>query len=164
MNAAFNNFATHNDLPGRLRDTLLPLLNQQLADTFALYLQVKQAHRHVKGMPFIQLHLLFDELASNLIRYVNLIAERTTALGGAVLDMVRLAMANAHLPEAPVELVEGKQVLAVLVQRFAHYAATSRAAIATANELGDQATADLFVEGSRAVDKQLWLLEAHLQI
>lgn len=163
MNTALHTFATHNDLPKRLRDTLLPLLNQQLADTFDLYSQVKQAHWNVKGMHFIQLHLLFDTIASSLIEHVDLIAERATALGGTALGTARMAAANSQLPEYPAEIVEGKQVLEVLVQRFAYYAATSRAAITTASEHGDQATADLFTEVSRAVDKNLWFLEAHLQ-
>ena len=33
----------------------------------------------------------------------------------------------------------------------------------TANGLDDLDTADLFTEVSRAVDKSLWFLEAHLQ-
>ena len=156
-------FATHNDLTQRLRDTLLPLLNQQLADTFDLYSQVKQAHWNVKGMQFIQLHLLFDAIAGSLIEYVDLIAERATALGGTALGTARMAAANSQLPEYPAEIVEGRQVIEVLVQRFAYYAAASRAAITTASEHGDQGTADLFTEVSRSVDKNLWFLEAHLQ-
>lgn len=163
MTTALDTFATHNDLPERLRNTLLPLLNQQLADTFDLYSQVKQAHWNVKGMHFMQLHLLFDQLANSLFEYIDLIAERATALGGMALGTARMAAANSHLPEYPAEIVEGKQVVGVLVQRFAYYAAASRTGIATASELGDQATADLFTEISRTVDKSLWFLEAHLQ-
>ena len=163
MTTAHHTFATHNDLPQRLRNTLLPLLNQQLADTFDLYSQVKQAHWNVKGMDFIQLHLLFDQIASSVIEHVDLIAERATALGGTALGTTRMAAATSHLPEYPAEIVEGKQVLEVLVQRFAYYAAATRTAITTASEHGDQGTADLFTEISRAVDKNLWFLEAHLQ-
>jgi starvation-inducible DNA-binding protein len=163
MNTALYTFATHNDLPERVRGSLLPLLNQQLADTFDLYSQVKQAHWNVKGMHFIQLHLLFDMIAGNLIEYIDTIAERATALGGTALGTARMAADNSHLPEYPVEIVEGKQVIQILAQRFAYYTASSRAAITTASEHGDQATADLFTEISRAVDKNLWFLEAHLQ-
>ena len=42
-------------------------------------------------------------------------------------------------------------------------AKSSRAAIDTSNNLGDAATADLFVEIVRGLDKGLWFLEAHLQ-
>ena len=163
MNTTLQTFATHNDLPERLRNTMVPLLNQQLADTLDLYSQVKQAHWTVKGIHFMPLHLLFDEIAGTLVEQSDTIAERVMALGGTALGTVRLAAEHSHLPEYPTEIVDGKQVVLVLTQRFANYAATTRAAIATASEHGDPTTADLFTEISRSVDKQLWFLEAHLQ-
>jgi starvation-inducible DNA-binding protein len=163
MNTTMQTFATHHDLPERLRKSMLPLLNQQLADTLDLYSQVKQAHWTVKGMNFMQLHLLFDEIANTLVAQIDTIAERAMALGGIALGTTRLAADNSHLPEYPTEIVDGKQVLLVLTQRFANYVATTRAAITTASEHGDPTTADLFTEISRSVDKQLWFLEAHLQ-
>ncbi len=156
-------FETRNDLPHQVRGTMITLLNQQLADTFDLYSQVKQAHWNIKGMHFIALHLLFDELAARLIDYVDLIAERATALGGTALGTARLAAASSQLPEFPLEIVQDKQVVAVLAERYAKFAATTRAAIANAAEHGDQDTADLFTEISRTIDKDLWFLEAHLQ-
>jgi starvation-inducible DNA-binding protein len=142
---------------------MITLLNQQLADTLDLYSQVKQAHWNVKGMHFIELHLLFDTLAESVIEFVDLIAERATALGGTALGTVRMAAAQSQLPEFPVEIVNDKQVLEVLAQRYGAYGSSSRTAIATAAEDGDQDTADLFTEISRTIDKHLWMLEAHLQ-
>jgi starvation-inducible DNA-binding protein len=55
------------------------------------------------------------------------------------------------------------QHVEALAERFARYAATTRAAITRANEQGDADTADLFTQVSRGVDKHLWFLEAHLQ-
>ena len=75
-------FSTRNDLPRDVRGRMIELLNQQLADTFDLYSQVKQAHWNVKGAQFFQLHELFDKLAEELQGYVDQIAERATALGG----------------------------------------------------------------------------------
>jgi starvation-inducible DNA-binding protein len=141
---------------------MITLLNQQLADTFDLYSQTKQAHWNVKGMNFIQLHKLFDDLAEDILKYVDEIAERATALGGYAEGTARMAAANSTLPEFPTEIVDGRQVVEVLAERYAKYAASSRAAIETAMEDEDQATADLFIEISRAMDQHLWFLEAHL--
>ena len=163
VQAKQHTFATRNDLPSQLRETMITLLNQQLADTFDLYSQVKQAHWDVKGMHFMQLHLLFDDLAKALIEYVDLIAERVTALGGTAAGTARMAAAQSRLTEFPAEITSGEQVVEVLVQRFSMYGSSSRAAIATAAEQGDQDTADLFTEISRNTDKHLWFLEAHLQ-
>jgi starvation-inducible DNA-binding protein len=45
---------------------------------------------------------------------------------------------------------------------LADYAAKVRAAIETADRLGDADSADLFTGISRETDKYLWFLEAHL--
>ena len=59
-------FATRNDLPAAVREKIIALLNQQLADTFDLYSHTKQAHWNVKGLQFFQLHELFDKLAEEV--------------------------------------------------------------------------------------------------
>ena len=41
--------------------------------------------------------------------------------------------------------------------------ASTRRAMEESDDLGDTSTNDLFTEISRAVDKDLWFLEAHLQ-
>ena len=74
-------FKTRIDLPADQRKNLIASLNQQLADTFDLFGQSKQAHWNVKGPQFQQLHELFDDLAEQLEGYVDVIAERATALG-----------------------------------------------------------------------------------
>ncbi|BAZ70921.1 starvation-inducible DNA-binding protein (plasmid) [Fischerella sp. NIES-4106] len=47
--------------------------------------------------------------------------------------------------------------------RLAIYAKSLRQNIEKTNNLGDMDTNDLFIEISRAIDKRLWFLEAHLQ-
>lgn len=156
-------FATRNDLPQTTRETVITLLNQHLADTFDLYSQTKQAHWNVKGMHFIQLHELFDALAGSVLGYVDEIAERATALGGYAKGTARMAAHNSRLADFPETIVEGKEVVAVLAERYAQLAAFTREAIETALKYGDQDTADLMIEMSRGLDKHLWFLEAHLQ-
>jgi len=156
-------FATRNDLPQTTRETIITLLNQHLADTFDLYSQTKQAHWNVKGMHFIQLHELFDALAGSVLGYVDEIAERATALGGYAKGTARMAAHNSRLSDFPETVVEGKEVVAVLAERYAQLAAFTREAIETALKYDDQDTADLMIEMSRGLDKHLWFLEAHLQ-
>ena len=157
-------FPTRIDLPPDKREGLVALLNQQLADTFDLYSQTKQAHWNVKGSEFYQLHKLFDELAEQLLEFVDVIAERATALGGVAMGTARMAASSSRLEEYPLDAIDSLQHVEALCDRFASYAATSRAAIDTAiDEYGDQGTGDLFIDVVRAADKGLWFLEAHLQ-
>ena len=156
-------YKTRNDLNESLRSQMIALLNQQLADTFDLFSQIKQAHWNVKGMDFIQLHELFDDLAEQAEGYVDLIAERATTLGGTALGTVRMAAAASRLTECPEQLGGSKGAVEVLVDRYANVAGTTRKAIDVSAEAGDADTSDLFTEVSRGLDKGLWFLEAHLQ-
>jgi starvation-inducible DNA-binding protein len=155
-------FSTKNDLSPNVREKAIALLNQALADTLDLYSQTKQAHWNVKGMNFYQLHELFDKLAEGVEEYVDLVAERVTALGGVALGTARMAAATSQLPEYPIDTVDGRQHVAALVARFAALAKSTRAAIEAASGFGDADTADIFTEVSRNLDKDLWFLESHL--
>ncbi|MDD5350139.1 MAG: DNA starvation/stationary phase protection protein Dps [Chthoniobacteraceae bacterium] len=156
-------FTTAIDLPERLRERMIELLNQQLADTFDLYSQTKQAHWSVKGAQFMQLHLLFDKLAEEGFESIDTIAERITALGGMATGTVRMASAASRLPEWPLDIVDSMPVVEELVVRYGDVAASTREAIKIAADAGDADTADLFTVQSRAIDKALWFLQAHLQ-
>jgi starvation-inducible DNA-binding protein len=154
---------TRHDLPEPVRQEMIQLLNQQLADTFDLFSQTKQAHWNVKGPEFYQLHELYDELAAPLLEFVDLIAERATALAGAATGTTRMAAKATRLPEfsdGPVGSLESSQMLA---DRYANLAHSTRQGIDQATEAGDMDTADLLTEVSRGLDKSLWFLEAHTQ-
>lgn len=152
------------DLDSETREQIVTLLNHQLADTFDLYSQTKQAHWNVKGLQFMQLHELYDRLASELIVHVDTIAERATSLGGTANGTARMSAAASRLTEYPKKAVSGPDSLRALIERYAALAASTRAAIDASDDLGDMATADVFTEVSRALDKGLWFLEAHLQV
>ena len=156
-------FATRNDLMREVRTEMVSLLNQQLADTFDLYSQVKQAHWNVKGPQFVALHELFDKLAEELQAYVDLIAERATALGGKALGTVRMSAANSRLPECDLDVTDSLPTVEAVADRYATLTASTRPGIDNAESHGDAATADLLTEISRGLDKALWFLEAHLQ-
>lgn len=156
-------FSTRNDIPERVRNTMIELLNEQLANTFDLYSQTKQAHWSVKGMHFIELHLLFDTLAEGVLPFVDTIAERAVALGGLAKGTARMAAKNSTLGEFPEDVTLDKQVVELLAERYAQYGASVREAIEKADEAEDQDTMDIFIEVSRAIDKDLWFIEAHLQ-
>ena len=156
-------FSTSVNLSDDARNQMIDLLNQHLADTFDLYSQTKQAHWNVKGAQFYQLHLLFDELAEDVFKYVDTLAERAAALGGAAGGTVRMASSSSSLDEFPAGGVEGLDCVRTLAGRYAQASASARQAIERAMNAGDQGTADIFIEMVRDLDKALWFLEAHLQ-
>lgn len=163
MSTKPQSFKTSIDLPKKTRDAMIVLCNQQLADTGDLHSQIKQAHWNVKGSQFIALHKLYDDLAGEMLDQVDMIAERATALGGLALGTARMAAANSRLEEYPLDSTDSLVTVKVLVNRYAAYAASTREAIDVAARASDQGTSDMFTEVSRAADKALWFLEAHLQ-
>lgn len=151
------------DIPQDQRERMIALCNQQLANTFDLYSQTKQAHWNVKGIHFEQLHLLFDQMAETIQPFIDTIAERGVMLGGTALGTARMAAASSELSEIPTDVFEGAAMLRVVVERWAQYAASVRAAAEQADEEGDLVTSDMFIEISHQADKMLWFAEAHLQ-
>lgn len=156
-------YPTRIDIPAEARKQIVGILNQTLAATSDLKSQAKQAHWNVKGTDFYQLHEMFDEIAGELEEYIDMFAERITALGGYACGTVRMAAANSFVPEYPTDILMGMEHVTALAERFAPYAKQLREAIDKTTELGDADTADLYTEVSRTIDKRLWFLEAHLQ-
>lgn len=156
-------YPTHIDIPEQTRTQVVEILNQTLADTIDLKMQFKQAHWNVKGMNFYQLHQLFDEIAIQLEAYIDLVAERVTALGLVAIGTARTVAQKSNIREYSLKTVAGQDHVAELADRLAFYGKTVRGAIAKTSNLGDLVTADIYTEISRTVDKYLWLLEAHLQ-
>jgi len=151
------------DIEKETREKIIEILNQRLADASDLKSQAKQAHWNVKGMNFIALHELFDQVATEAEGYTDLIAERITTLGGVALGTVRVAAQNSSLAEYPLEIADGAAHVDALSNALADFGKKVRADIDTTDNLGDKDTADIFTEISRGIDKSLWFVEAHLQ-
>ena len=151
------------DIEQGIREKLIGLLNQRLADAADLKSQAKQAHWNVKGPNFIALHELFDQVATEVDTHVDDIAERITTLGGTAMGTVRLAAQNSSLSEYPHEISDGTAHVDALSTALADFGKKVRSDIDTTDELGDKDTADLLTGVSRGVDKLLWFVEAHNQ-
>lgn len=151
------------DLPQNSREKLVAILNQRLADASDLKSQAKQAHWNVKGMNFIALHELFDQVSTEVETHIDDIAERITTLGGTAMGTIRVAAQNSSLSEYPLEITDGTAHVDALSTALADFGKQVRADIDRTDELGDADTADLFTGISRSIDKLLWFVEAHIQ-
>lgn len=58
----------------------------------------------LKAHSSFKLHELFDKLADEAQEYVDLIAERLTALGGTAAGAVRMSEAASRLDEYPLDV------------------------------------------------------------
>lgn len=151
------------DISKETREQVIGLLNARLADALDLKSQAKQAHWNVKGIHFIALHELFDQVATEVEAFSDLIAERVTTLGGTAEGTVRVAAGKSTLNQYPLEITDGRDHVDALSSALADFGRRVRANIDEADEAGDMDTADLFTEVSRGTDKLLWFVEAHIQ-
>ena len=158
-----NMHKTKIDLNKGDREKIIEILNSSLADASDLKSQAKQAHWNVKGMSFIALHELFDQVATEVEAYTDLIAERITTLGGTALGTIRVAANRSSLSEYPLEITDGADHVDALSSALSDFGKKIRKNIDETDELGDKDTADIFTEISRGIDKSLWFVEAHIQ-
>lgn len=153
---------TRIDLSAVTRRRAGDLLAARLADAIDVRSQVKHAHWNVRGPSFIALHELFDKLAAELDEHADMIAERLIQLGGAAHGTVRSSAARSSLREYPHSAAGDLAHADAVSAALAAFAQACRAAIDAADRAGDAVTADLFTEVTRAVDKLVWLVFAHL--
>lgn len=152
---------TNHDLPPRVRDRMAALLNDRLAELIDLWTHAKEAHWNVRGSGFKAIHELFDAVADQVAEAVDDVAERAVQLGGRARGTLHHAAKASELPRYPAKLVDQADHAHALASSVAWVAKNLRAAIDQAAKAGDQATADLFTEHTRALDKLLWMIEAH---
>jgi starvation-inducible DNA-binding protein len=156
-------YETENDLPKADREELISLINQRLADVIDLKTQIKQAHWNVKGPNFIGLHELFDDIAEDVEKYVDMIAERAVQLGGIALGTARVAAGRSVLGEYPLDIADGSEHVEAVARALSTFGREARMTIDESDALDDAVTADMFTEISRGIDKWLWFVEAHTQ-
>ena len=153
---------TKHDLPESTRAKVVDMLNVALATAIDLTLAAKQAHWNVKGPHFFSLHALFDQVYEAAGDWSDELAERAVQLGGQADGTLATVVANSRLSKYPATLTAGRDHVVAIAERLAAFGAQTRAGIEAAGAAGDEVTADLFNEITGGVDKQLWMVEAHL--
>jgi starvation-inducible DNA-binding protein len=153
---------TRNDLPTNAKQVSIGVLQGCLVDTIDLYNATRQAHWNVKGSHFGSLHALFEQFYTDLAADADEVAERIVQLGGTANGTTQVLAAGTRLEPYPTNLYAGMDHVRAMADRYAQVAKTLRAGIDEVEEAGDADTADLLTGQSRAIDKKLWMLEAHL--
>lgn len=152
---------TKNTVPEASRERMIELLQTSAASSLDLQTQAKVAHWNVKGPSFIALHELFDQAADQVRGYTDELAERLMQLGGQSVATVQGAAELSVLPAYPTEIRDGREHVEAFSNALAAFSAHAREAIDAASDAEDEATADIYTEITRGIDKLLWFVESH---
>ena len=155
--------STRNDLGENAKKVSVNVLNATLVDTIDLTNSIRMAHWTLRGTNFIGLHQLFEQFYTEFFANGDEIAERLVQLGGTPDGTSQLVAEKTRIAPYPQSTVDSLEHVAALADRFAAYGKSLREGIDATDEAGDADTADLLTGISRAVDKDLWMLEAHLK-
>lgn len=135
-------------------------LNALLADSFALYLKTKNYHWHVQGPHFRELHLLFDEQATQILGTTDLIAERVRKNGAATLRSIGDVSRRQSIKDDDATSVTADAMVRTLAEDNRTLLAQLKDVKAAAEAEGDIATSGLVDAWADETQQRIWFLEA----
>ncbi len=157
-----NVYASQLDIPDRVRDGAIGLLQARLSDTLDLQRQMKQAQWNTRGPGFFSLQQMFETVSAEIDATAGQLAQRIAVLGGVADGRIQTTADATSLYPYPLELRDGRAHLIAIATVLGQYTKNLRADVESAAELPDANTTHLLTQISLAADRQWWLVEAHL--
>ncbi|MDQ2077943.1 Dps family protein [Marinimicrobium sp. ABcell2] len=137
-------------------------LSRLLADSYTLYLKTHNFHWNVTGPMFQTLHIMFEEHYQELAEAVDVIAERIRALGfpapGTYSQFVELSSIKEEQ-----DIPDAKGMIRRAVEGHESVVRTARSLFPAAEEVSDEATADLLTQRIQLHEKTAWMLRSLLE-
>lgn len=137
---------------------LVDSLNLLLADYFALYLKTKSFHWHVAGRQFRDLHLLFDEHATEIFALTDIIAERVRKNGGDTLTSIGAIAGKARIADQDRTDLDAVAMVAELKADNIALIAALRETKQAASTAGDNATDGAIDDWTDQAEQRVWFL------
>ena len=127
-------------------EQIIDALNQDLADTYVLYHQVKKHHWNVEGAEFRDLHLFLGDAAGNAEAAADEIAERAQALGGTPISGPAEQAEHASVEYEGQDVYDIRTSLEHDLEMYGDVIESLRDHVELATNLGDHATAQILRE------------------
>jgi starvation-inducible DNA-binding protein len=135
------------------------LLQPLLVDLVALALNGKQAHWHVQGRHFTQLHEQLDVVVADARRAADEVAERVVALGVPVDGRPAAVATTSHLPEFDHGFLDDDKVVRGVLDQLDGVIKQGRQVLEPLEEL-DPISQDIVIEILRTLEKHRWMFAA----
>ncbi len=144
------------------KKALIAALNGALADHLALYMKTKNFHWHVSGPRFRDLHLLFDEQATEIVGLVDVIAERVRKNDAPTLTSIGSISATSNIADQDGKL-DADAMIKELRDDNRKLLDRLREVKETSEEAGDNATNGLVDDWIDMAEQRVWFLSATLK-
>lgn len=147
-------------LDSDIRQSVLEILNNTLANEAVLILKTHSAHWNVSGAGFFQLRILFDTQNKQLNDISDEIAERVRMLGGFAIGSFEEFLTHTRLDEQPGNVPDILHLLAdhETVIRFLREDVRK-----CTEEFEDEGTFELLVSVMRLHEKMAWVLRSYIE-
>lgn len=142
-----------------MSQALVKALETVLADGYLLLLKTQNYHWNVKGPQFHSLHLLFEEQYNDLFLANDAVAERIRTLGAAAPGSYQAFSSLSSIKEETGS-VDAMSMVKNLIEDQNIIVASLTAAKKAAEEIGDDASADLAIGRIAVHEKNRWMLES----
>lgn len=150
--------STHN----KPNDAIVQSLQKQVANSFILYLNYKHYHWQTFGPMFRDLHLLFDEFATEVYETIDDLAERVRMIGQNPVSRIEEFQKTASIKSAK-DSTDMREMIQEADENVLVIIKEMREAVKTADEGNDPGTADVFTRFVQIHEKHEWWLRDILE-
>jgi starvation-inducible DNA-binding protein len=147
-------------LDSDVRNSVVEILNNTLANEAVLTLKTRNAHWNVSGTGFFELHILFNSQFEQLNNISDEIAERARMLGGIAIGSLQEFIDHSRVEEQP-GVVPG--ILRLLADHEATIRFLREDARKCTDEYEDEGTNELLVSIMRLHEKMAWMLRSYFE-
>jgi len=143
-----------------VRNSVVEILNNTLANEAVLSTKTRDAHWNVSGAGFLDLYNLFDSQYKHLSNISEELAERTRMLGGVAIGSLQEFLNHSRLSE---QIGVVPDILLLIADHEATIRYLREDARKCTEDYQDEGTFYLLVSVMRQHEKMAWMLRSHIK-
>ena len=159
-----NNIKVKNPLSADVKLSSVNQLKPLVATFQDLFIESKMAHWNIRGLDFLPVHRMFDEVVDSAEGWADRLAERIGALGYANTatkeDLCKLSL----LPPNNLQLDNSAAYIEYIGNCLAVCSASLSDAISEVDKAEDEGTLNALQDMVEEVDKMLWFVSSHIKM
>lgn len=150
----------HIGIQTKVRNEIITLLNNVLADEHVLYVKTRNYHWNVTAKNFSELHKFFEAQYDQLAEIIDEVAERARQLDGKADGSMAEFLKRASLKEDTGKTPEASTMLTNLLKDHEAIIRHLREGLETCEKKGDMGTCDFLTGLMEQHEKIAWMLRA----